>query len=661
MPKKQTKKEVYVDDSDQYEVELIRPSDLILKDKIASQCVKQFEAGLKYKEKRMDKWTQIEAQYNLECTPQTELPEGRTDYPLPIISGFIDSLHAKVDDEPYLEFDHLTLADKKRAKKAGSAWRYYASQEQADWAGEDRAGKKMALMTGRAIFITYCESDPEFKHYFELVDSYDYVAEAMAGGQIKKHRCGFMDNIFRTKYEIDANRAYDKAQIDKLSSACTDEGYKKNNILHRQKVNRLVSIGLKPEAILDYAGDSIYRLTQGFTTYEGVMYWVVMDMTTGIWLRCDPIKEVFESGRHPFVSWAPHFDKFNFWSKAPVENVLPISYASKDLFNEALYGNKKRTSGQRAFDPEVFTDPKKLEWRPEGLIEANVEPGKSIDSGIYEFRTEDNTQITVNMLQFLDNFTGQKTGNTPSAQGQSDKDVKVGVYYGDLQQVADRIGLTNKEYVACWREAGELFLWGIWEHFPPKLMIKVMGEEGVDWEELRKEDVEPDFAVIPKSNKAEIEANELKKKRRDESINAIMLDPLSAQLVNRQVMIKHMLRSAGWEEDDIRAMLDTSALGDEESMINASQAIQDILEGKQPRVYRKAKLGFLQKIKDFVDEEELDLKQEKAFASYFEIMTPIVADNMARLAMSMPMQQMGMQAPMPQNNNQVNNTNGQTI
>lgn len=619
--------------------ELQRSPEDVKKDKIASQCVTQFKAGLQYKEMRMKKWVEIEQQYNLESEPQSKLPIGRTDYPLPIMSGFIDSMHAKVDDEPYLDFSHLTNADKKRAKKATAAWQFLSSPERANWSAEDRAGKKMNLMTGRTIFITYCESDPEFKHYFELVDSYDYIAEAMSGGNIRKHRCGFQDNLFRSKYEIENAGHYDLAQVKRLVSATNDDAFKKNDILYRQKVNRLVSVGLKPEAYKDYTGDCLYRLSQGFTTYEGIMYWVIMDMTTGIWLLCDPVEERFASGTHPFTSWASHYDKFNFWSKAPAESIVPICYASKDLFNEAIYNNKKRTSGQRAYDPEVFDDPAQLEWKPDGLVPANVVPGKSVESGIYEFKTEDNTQITISMLNFLDQFAGQKTGNTQSAQGQSDKDIKVGVYYGDLQQVADRIGLLNKEYVACWREAGDLFLWGVWEHFPAKLMIKVMGEDGVDWEELKKEDLEPDFAVIPKSNKAEIEANEIKKKRQDESLTAILNDPRMAGLINMKMAIHKKLRTAGWEEDDIRAIMDTSTFGDEESLINASQAIQDILEGKEPRIYRKAKLAFLQKIKDYMDSNELDPELEQAFAAYFEIMTPIVSDNMARQAMILPGEQ----------------------
>jgi len=600
----------------------------------------------------MEVWLEIERTYNGE--KDAYLPVGRSDYPLPTLSGYVDTLHSKIDDEPVIEYEHQTLADKKRAKKMTSAWRYYAGPEKANWAAEDRAGKKMAIMTGRAIYITYCESDPEFAHYFELIDSYDYVAEALAGGDISKHRCGFYDNIFRSKWELEGATHYDQEQVKKLVAACSDKDAKRNTLLHRQKINRLVSVGLSPESYSDYTGDSLYRLTQGFTTYEGKMYWIVMDMATGVWVKCDEIKEVFKSGRHPFVSWATHYDKFNFWSKSPAEDVMPVARAIRDLFDEGMYNVKKRNSGQRAYDPEVFDEPELLEWRPDGLVPANVMPGKSVSSGVYEFKTEDNTAIIVNLINFADNFTGQKTGITAGAQGQSDKDVKVGVYYGDLQQVADRIGLTNKYYVDMWRQAGDLFAWGIWEHFPSKLMIKVVGEHGVDWEELKKEDTDPDFAVIPKSGKAELEANEFKKRQRIESLTSVLMDPRFAAFINPVMAIQQKLRAGEWDEEDIRALMDTSTIGDEDSLINASQAIENILEGIEPRIYRKASVAFLKKIKDFMDTQELDIKTERRFLEYFEVMAPIVAENMARKAalggpqvMAPPGMQPGMQPSQP--------------
>lgn len=603
-----------------------------VKETIAKQSVEQFAAGLKYKEKRMTMWTEVERQYNLER--EKVLQPGKYDYPLPVLSGYVDALHAKVDDEPFIEFGQLTLADKPRAKRVTSAWNLYSDAEHADWPGEDRAGKKTAIMTGRAIFITFCESDPEFSHYFELIDSYDYVAEALSGGKISNHRCGFQDNIFRSKYELETAPHYDQTQVKKLCVATKDNAHKKNSITYRQKVSRLISIGLDPQSYSDYGGDPLFRLTQGFTQYKGTTYWIVMDMSTGIWLRCDPIKQVFKSGKHPFVSWATNYDKFNFWSKAPAEDVIPVARAIRDLVNEQMYNIKKRNSGQRAYNPDVFDEPELLEWRPDGLVPATVGPGVAISQGIYEFKTEDNTAITVNLINFLDSFTAQKTGITAGAQGQSQKDTKVGVYYGDLQQVADRIGLKSKYYVECWRAAGQLFKWGLWEHFPAKLMVKVVGEEGIDWEELKKEDVNPDFAIVPKSGKAELEASELKKKIKSQALTEVMADPANKPFLNPVIAIQMKLRNGSWEEEEIRTLMDVSTIGDETSVVNASQAIEDILQGKKARIYRKAGMAFLKKLRDFLDTNELDIKVEKEFALYFHMMAQIVAKNVASRAIA---------------------------
>ncbi|QGH73080.1 MAG: portal protein [Podoviridae sp. ctviO18] len=627
LPKKVLKSKPNRPKQSAYEAEGTQLDPNQLKINIAAQAVKEFEAGLKYKQKRMEIWLDIERMYNLE--KEKTIQEGRYDYPLPVLSGYVDTLHSKIDDEPYLEYGPLTLADTDRAKKMTAAWRFYSNAEHADWAGEDRAGKKMCIMTGRAIFITYCESDPEFKHYFELIDTFDYVAQAMGGGRLKDHTCGFQDNIFRSKWQLKNSPHYDQAQVKKLIDGTENGTLDKNSLLYRNKINRLISVGLSPEGYTDHIGTGMYRLTQGFTTYQGKMYWIVMDMATGLWLRCDLIKEVFESGTHPFTSWASHYDKFNFWSKSTAEDVMPVARGMRDLYNEGMYSIKKTTSGQRAYDPDVFDEPELLEWRPDGLVPANVIPGKSIESGVYEFKTPDNARIVMQMFNFSDNLLGTKTGISASAQGTSERDKKVGVYYGDLQQVADRLGLTNKYYAAMWREAGDLFAWGIWEHFPNKLMIRITGES--DWVELKKEDTSPEYAVIAKSTKAELEANEFKKKQKDDALREIMHDPRYASFVNPILAVQLRFSNAGWEEDDVQRLMDIQTVGDEKSVVKAAQAIQELQEGKMPKIYRSAGLAFLKKLQTFFEEHELEPEIQKKFITYFEVMVGIVGQNVNRM------------------------------
>lgn len=627
----QTYQEENITPATLYADDLERSEDMKLRDKIAALVVKQAQAGLKYKENRVKEWNEnINLYANVKSA---EVGDGRFDYPLPVMSGFIDTSMSNIKDEPVLEFDHVSFADKKRAKKVTAAWQFYSSPSQMDWATVDLDVKKIAHFTGIGIYKTYFESDPEFKGYLEAVDPFDYIPEPLGVGDLWKHKCGFQDNIFRSKWELEAGKHYNEAQVKKLIAVCGDKDAKLNKMEHRAKLNRFMAMGLKYDAYVDYESGSNYRLTEGFTTYEGKLWYVFMDLQTGIWVRIEPLKEVFKSNKPMFVGWQTHRDAFNFLSKAPADDIRPIAYAMKRVFNEAMYNINKRNSGSRAYDPEIFEEPDLLQWRPDGLTPATVPAGKSISNGIYEFKTEDNTAITVNLINFLDNFVGQKTGITPSTQGQSQSDIKVGVYFGDLQRVAARFGLTNKYYAKAWHDLGYLFSWGLWEHMGEKLLVKVIGEDGNGWqEEITKDDAAPDFSVIVRGGSADLQADELKKKTKNDSLQNMANSPLYGRLLNPRLVVEESLRNGGWEEEAIKRFMDLNSLGDEDSLINAAQAIQDVLEGKEPRIYRKATLAFLSKIEDFLAGKEIELDKEVKMFAYFNKMQPIVARNMARRA-----------------------------
>jgi len=617
---------LYADDAE-------RSEELKTRDSIAALCVKQAQASLKYKERRVQDWNENINLYD--GVKAKETADGRFDYPLPIMSGFIDTSMSNIKDEPIIEYDHVSFADKKRAKKVTAAWRFYSSPSQMDWATVDLDVKKIAHFTGVGIYKMFFESDPGFNGYLEAIDPFDYLPEPLGGGDLWKHNCGFQDNIFRSKYELENSKHYNAEQVKRLIAACASTDTSKlNKLEHRAKLNRFAAMGLKYDAVADYQGDNNYRLTEGFTTYQGKKWYVFMDLQTGIWVRIEPLKEVFKSNKPMFVGWQTHRDAFNFLSKAPADDIRPIAIGMRRIFNEAMYNINKRNSGSRAYDPEIFEEPELLQWRPDGLVPATVPAGKAISSGIYEFKTEDNTAITVNLMNFLDNFVGQKTGITPGTQGQSPNDIKVGVYFGDLQRVAARFGLTNKYYAKAWHDLGYLFAWGLWEHMPQELMVKVIGEEGVEWEELLKEDTEPDFAIIVRGGSSELQADELKKKTKADSLGAMANSPLYGRLLNPRLVAEETLRNGGWDEETIKRFMDLNNLGDEDSLINAAQAIQDVLEGKEPRMYRKATLAFLSKIEDFLATQELDLDKEVKLFAYFNKMQPIVVRNMTRRAMN---------------------------
>ena len=83
-----------------------------------------------------------------------------------------------------------------------------------------------------------------------------------------------------------------------------------------------------------------------------------------------------------------------------------------------------------------------------------------------------------------------ETGSTPGSQGSAEGSKKVGIYFGELEQVNEFIGVRNKSYKECWAELGLRYVYGLDEHLHNKeIQIKLMGAGGIEWDKLTKKDL----------------------------------------------------------------------------------------------------------------------------------------------------------------------------
>jgi len=270
-----------------------------------------------------------------------------------------------------------------------------------------------------------------------------------------------------------------------------------------------------------------------------------------------------------------------------------------------------------------------LYWRPDGLVRADTSKG-SISSGIYTFETPE-ISGTIDLIAFMDSFLGRKTGITPEAQGAGEETEKVGIYFGNLQQVADRLGLYNKSYREAWERLGERYAWGLKEHMTEKMMVKMIGETGVEWDELRRDEVQkaPELEIEISAGSAEIAANEAKAKKRENALMMLLKRPdLSAQL-NQQWLIQQILKHGAFEEEEIRMALSKETVN-LELMSEASKAIQQILRGKTPKLNRGANTAFIQKIVDYAIDSDVNFEIFKKLMDYANAHIPIAIENISR-------------------------------
>lgn len=590
-----------------------------LKTKLITVAARQVEEAVKYRKPRLDTILKNEESYYLKVKPA--LP-GRVNIPLPIVAGFVDSLKSKTDDAPKVTFGHQGLANLRLAQKVTSAWDILTDTTHGKYAYKDRAAKTLAIFGGRAIFKAYASSDDGYHNHLDVVDHFDFLCEPKGGGDLDDHLYLGQQNIYRTQDELEKGIKagfYDVEAATTIIKSIGTEESKKNDSAVVEKAARYKALGLDMEAAA-YVGQNVANLVEWYMQWFGKRYYLLFDPVLRQAVRISENKVLFAKDTQPFVSWATHEDPFNFWSKASVDDIRPVADGMEMTFNEGLNNLRKRNWDMKAYDPSVFPDPSQLEYtRPDQLVTANSNMGeRSIANGIYHFQTPDNTAITVNLVQFLDAFIGKKTGVTDSLQGAAAKDVKVGVYYGDLQQAADRLGLQNKSYSEAWAKLGSRFKDGLQEHLDEPLLVKMVGTHGAEWDELKRSELKgvDDFDIKFTGGASEMQANEVKRKQRIDALAPLIQNPrFSARLSDRWV-VEQMLQAGGYDNEEIRAGMDLDYDGTYEELSRADMAVEEILRGKTPKLYRGATTSFIQYILNFATDQEVKDEEYQALITY---------------------------------------------
>lgn len=608
-----------------------------LRDNLVKTACEQYDTSVRFKQARM-----AEIQSSIDLYDNKTLPAGRGRFnvPVPVMAGYVDTLMSKIDEGVALNFKYTNPANLIKSKKLQAAWEKESGPSRGNWNRVDRAVKKNAIFAGVFLYEHYAESDPDFKSILNGIDYLDFHCEPLGGQNLENHLFAGVDNVFKTKSELEdgaKSGLYDADEVVRLIENSGRDDYKRNTDKLHQKQQRFINLGLDPENH-SFVGSKVLSLIKWVIEMDGVRYYLLFDYHAKVAVRCVRLKEINKSNRMPWVAAHTHSDLLNFWSKAPADDIRPIAEAINVLFNQALDNRQKKNFGMRAVDTSMFTDMSLLEWRPDGLIPANTNGGqRPLSDGIYELQTDEVTG-TIDLISFMDDFIGRKSGITGDSQGESDEQ-RVGIYYGNLQQVADRLGLYNKSYAEAHAQLGLLFQEGVRMHMTEEYLVRWVGEDGAISEgNVEKDDAIPDgedgddFPVDVVGGQAEMRSNEIKKASRKEALASILSNANLAQRVNPTWAIKEILKTGDYDKDEISMALDVNSDGSMEQIARASKVIQEFLNGETPREQRTADTMFVQRIMDYAVDEVEDMVMFDAMMAYAEQHMTIALDNMMRKA-----------------------------
>lgn len=631
------------------------PAKKQLGDKLVLNAVRQLQVSTQHKRVRMEQIRQYEQAYIGRVQPKFRQ---QFNVPMPVFSGLVDTLMADFDDPIQLTFVEQDAADYKKVKKINAAWQVETSSSRATakWNLKLRWDRYLAIMSGRGIQKYYASSDPNYKSNFEAVSYKHFHCEPRGGGHLENHLFCGQEGIQKTKEELEAfPDVYDKDQVAFLVHNANSTEYKNTLSSEFQKENaRFEALGL--DVSDNYVGQTVFNLCEWCLTYNGERYYLLFDPWTKTWLRCEKLTDIYSAGLYPWTSWATHEDPEVFWSKAYSDDFFPIADAITTLLNQDLTNRQKQNLNAKAYDPNIFTDAAALDeaqYRPDALVIADSHGGVTpIASGIYEFKTPE-LRGTIDMITWLESAVSRQTGVDQLNTQQLDKSGRTAtVAYATMQQAAKRIGHKARAYVECYAEIGLRFVQGLKDHMKEPLAIKMLGENGYEWDEVTRIDLNTkrDMDVEVKSTTELDKDNVLGK---DQKMKALgMLE--KSQNINLRMKDEQILRDVGGYDDaTIQAFMDTQNYGDKEILSEASMAIQDLLEGRKPQLNYNANTMFMKKILDFATDHRFNLGAKfDLFLEYVNEHASIAAENMARLAAKIKggtaaPQEAGMQPAMP--------------
>ena len=571
--------------------------------------------------------------------------KGRFNIPVPILEGFVNTLESKIDDQIRVEFKRGRESTLKTAKKLTAAWQKDSAPDRGDYDGADLDSKKLAIFSGFGAMALIPTSKPEYRQDLEAIDYYDLIFEPNGGRDLEKHYFKGRINIFKTAKELRdgvGEGLYDREDTARLLIPNVDTQIKQVQDDRQAKFNRFSAMGLNPKTY-SYIGDDVKNLTEMVLKAEGVDWYILFDYVKQLVVRMSPLKEIFSSGFSPYIAWHTDRNPTSFLGRAPVDSVYPVAEAMRILINQNFDNIQKRNWDQVFVNAKKIPNLSDLEYRPNGVIRLKLDANESVSNAYAQRVTPDTSTITINMLQFLNSFLGEKTGVTPGSQGNAAED-KVGIYFGNIQQAADRFGLLNKFYVQAHTEIAKRYKYNLKDHLPSKgFMVKFVGVSGIQEEELLRKELSDEFSVSVTSANTEAQNDEVTRKKQQESLLMIQKDEGLRQEVSSKWLLRESLRLGEYSEDQIKEAMSSEEGGDEMLMSEAMRSIEEIVDGKNPKLNQSANTSFVRKILNYAVEQSDEIGEEitAKLLDYAQQHLQIVEKNAKLIAPAAPITQTG--------------------
>lgn len=593
--------------------------------KIIAQALQELDFARTYKQGKTKNWrTNEDLYYSRKLNTET----ARANVDLGQMSSFVHTLLSKIDNPLVFKFVKRKEAQLKRVKLLNAL--RTIDQDKDDWDIKDITGKKQALIYGRAIYSYTADSINGYKANLENVDVYDYLIDPSAGG-IDIEKAFYMGRYGVVKTKTDLKKGVKDGIYLRTETTRLIEGSGNITEMNQEDVNKQnrtwdTNVWTQQKEI---ANPDKYKFWEWYTTFEGTRYYLLMTESGGTAIRVEPLKELFESNMFPFWTWAAFPDLTEFWTPSYCDYVREIFMAQAISINQMLDNAEQVNKPQKLVNVMAVPNLAELKYRRDGYIKVN----KDIDlNRAVQQLTVPSINTPIEVYNILDGIQEKTSGVTAGAKGVSDED-KVGIYEGNQANAADRFGFLNKSYSFGYKRFAKLYEHGVREHLIKKVAVDILGPDGVEIVEVSRRDIfrkDDEFGTMVESSNAETALSETEKRTKIAFLNAQAMNPIQ----NPQKAYELQASIAGFEEDTIKQLLDTSDYGSAELMSEAERDIEALLDGEKIAPNQAANTAYKQRFVDYMKDnmEDITPDQFELLANYVLSLDEIIMQNTVRQA-----------------------------
>lgn len=593
--------------------------------RIIAQALQELDFARTYKQGKTKNWrTNEDLYYSRKLNTET----ARANVDLGQMSSFVHTLLSKIDNPLVFKFVKRKEAQLKRVKLLNAL--RTIDQDKDDWDIKDITGKKQALIYGRAIYSYTADSVNGYKANLENVDVYDYLIDPSAGG-IDIEKAFYMGRYGVVKTKTDLKKGVKDGIYLRTETTRLIEGSGNITEMNQEDVNKQnrtwdTNVWTQQKEI---ANPDKYKFWEWYTTFEGTRYYLLMTESGGTAIRVEPLKELFESNMFPFWTWAAFPDLTEFWTPSYCDYVREIFMAQAISINQMLDNAEQVNKPQKLVNVMAVPNLAELKYRRDGYIKVN----KDIDlNRAVQQLTVPSINTPIEVYNILDGIQEKTSGVTAGAKGVSDED-KVGIYEGNQANAADRFGFLNKSYSFGYKRFAKLYEHGVREHLIKKVAVDILGPDGVEIVEVSRRDIfrkDDEFGTMVESSNAETALSETEKRTKIAFLNAQAMNPIQ----NPQKAYELQASIAGFEEDTIKQLLDTSDYGSAELMSEAERDIEALLDGEKIAPNQAANTAYKQRFVDYMKDnmEDITPDQFELLANYVLSLDEIIMQNTVRQA-----------------------------